>query len=173
MCSSRWPSPPGCSSVGGRPVERCRPGTVESMRWRTVSSGLQRNIVAELAEIQIPVVWGLVIAVPPFPGRSSSRRPPASTPAARRLRLSIRAPRSRGATHSSGSNACPLLDGLFRRLRLLGFRRPLRRLVAHVAPPARKHRTADRVAVAGTACVSGLRKLRGHGGERMTRRPPL
>jgi len=76
MCSSRWPSPP-CSSVGGRPVERCRPGTVESMRWRTVSSGVQRNIVAELAEIQIPVVWGLVIAVPPFPGRSSSPRPPA------------------------------------------------------------------------------------------------
>jgi hypothetical protein len=24
----------------GRPVERCRAGTVESMRWRTVSSGL-------------------------------------------------------------------------------------------------------------------------------------
>jgi hypothetical protein len=32
--SSQWPSP-GCSSVGSRPVERCRPGTVESMRWRT------------------------------------------------------------------------------------------------------------------------------------------
>jgi len=35
------------------------------MRWRTVSSGLQRNIVAEVADIQIPVVRGLVIAVLP------------------------------------------------------------------------------------------------------------
>jgi hypothetical protein len=103
MCSSRWPSPPGWSSVGGRPVERCRPGTVESMRWRTVSSGLQRNIVAELAEIQTPVVRGLVIAAPPFSesvaksatspsvGRASARGgpswtpPPASTGVARRL----------------------------------------------------------------------------------------
>jgi len=36
------------------------------MRWRTVRSGLQRNIVAEFAEIQTPVVLGLVIAAPPF-----------------------------------------------------------------------------------------------------------
>ncbi|MDP9302792.1 MAG: hypothetical protein M3P43_18150 [Actinomycetota bacterium] len=51
-------------SIGGRPVERCRPGTAESMRWRTVSARLQRNTVAELAEIQTPVVRGLVIAAP-------------------------------------------------------------------------------------------------------------
>ena len=54
---------------------------------------------------------------------------------------------------SSCEIACPLRDGLLRRLRLLGFRRPLRRLVAHVTPPARKHRTADRVA----ADMDGLR----------------
>ena len=30
---------------------------VESMRWRTLTSGIQRNTVAELAEIQMPLVW--------------------------------------------------------------------------------------------------------------------
>jgi hypothetical protein len=67
MCSSRWPSPPGCCSVDGHPVERCRPGTVESMRWRTVSSGLQPNTVPESAEIQTPVVREPVKAVTPCP----------------------------------------------------------------------------------------------------------
>ena len=86
MCSSRCPSPAGCFSVGGGPVERCRPGTVESMRWRTVSSVLQRNTVAELPEIQTPVLRGPVIAVPPFPG---GRR-------VRDLPLPLRAPRRHG-----------------------------------------------------------------------------
>jgi hypothetical protein len=36
------------------------------MRWRTLSCGLQRNTVAELAEIQTPVVWIPDIAAPPF-----------------------------------------------------------------------------------------------------------
>jgi hypothetical protein len=64
MCSSRWPSPPDGPPVGGRPVERCRPGTVETIKWRTVSSGLQHNTVAESAVSQTPVVRELVTARP-------------------------------------------------------------------------------------------------------------
>jgi len=50
---------------------------------------------------------------------------------------------SRSTIADGVSNADPLPDGLLRRLRLLGFRRPVRRFVAHVTPPVRKHSTAD------------------------------
>ena len=59
----------GCFWVGGRPVERWRPGTGETMRWRTLTCGLQRRTVAELAEIQTPVVRVPVIVS----SRSSDR----------------------------------------------------------------------------------------------------
>jgi hypothetical protein len=52
--------------VGGRPVERWCPGTVETMLWRTLTCGLQRNTVAELPEIQTPVVWVPDFVVSPF-----------------------------------------------------------------------------------------------------------
>jgi len=47
--------------VLARATERCPAGTVESMRWPTVGSGLQRDTVAELAEIETREAPGAAI----------------------------------------------------------------------------------------------------------------
>jgi len=69
---------------GGRPVERCLPATVDSMRWRRATSPLQRTTEAKSAEIQTPVAWGPDIAGSSSPGRLpgiSHRRPRPNGPA--------------------------------------------------------------------------------------------
>ena len=62
-------------SVGGRPVERCLPGTVDAMRWRRTASPLQRTTEAKSAEIQTPVACGAHIPGGPFQGGRPAPQP--------------------------------------------------------------------------------------------------